>query len=300
MGYGVWAIVAYQLVNLAVNVILLWRLSHWRPVRQYSWISFREQFSFGSKLALSGIIDTVYRNIYLIVIGKIFKASELGYYTRAHQFADFPSSNLTGIIHRVTFPVLCTIQDDDERLRSVYRRFLRLLAFIIFPLMIGLAAIAHPLIFLLLKGQWSFTALLLLILCFAMMWYPIHAINLNLLQVKGRSDLFLRLEIIKKCIGIVILCVTIPMGLVAMCFGSVISSIISLVINTRYTGKLINVGFLTQMRDLMPTLFYSFSMGGVVWLTIHLVDGNWQQLATGIVVGGGYFLGITKLTGSKD
>lgn len=300
MGYGVWAIVAYQLVNLAVNVILLWRLSHWRPVRQYSWISFREQFSFGSKLALSGIIDTVYRNIYLIVIGKIFKASELGYYTRAHQFADFPSSNLTGIIHRVTFPVLCTIQDDDERLRSVYRRFLRLLAFIIFPLMIGLAAIAHPLILLLLKGQWSFTALLLQILCFAMMWYPIHAINLNLLQVKGRSDLFLRLEIIKKCIGIVILCVTIPMGLVAMCFGSVISSIISLVINTRYTGKLINVGFLTQMRDLMPTLFYSFSMGGVVWLTIHLVDGNWQQLATGIVVGGGYFLGITKLTGSKD
>ena len=234
------------------------------------------------------------------MIGKIFKASELGYYTRAHQFADFPSSNLTGIIHRVTFPVLCTIQDDDERLRSVYRRFLRLLAFIIFPLMIGLAAIAHPLILLLLKGQWSFTALLLQILCFAMMWYPIHAINLNLLQVKGRSDLFLRLEIIKKCIGIVILCVTIPMGLVAMCFGSVISSIISLVINTRYTGKLINVGFLTQMRDLMPTLFYSFSMGGVVWLTIHLDDGNWQQLATGIVVGGGYFLGITKLTGSKD
>lgn len=299
-GYGVWSIVAYQLVNLSVNVILLWGLSHWRPIWQYSWISFREQFNFGSKLALSGIIDTVYRNIYLIIIGKIFKASELGYYTRAHQFAEFPSSNLTGIIHRVTFPVLCTIQDDDERLRSVYRRFLRLSAFIIFPLMVGLAAIAHPLILILLKEQWSFTASLLQILCFTMMWYPIHAINLNLLQVKGRSDLFLRLEIIKKCIGVVILCATIPMGLVAMCVGSVVSSIISLVINTRYTGKLINVGFLAQVRDLVPTLLYSFSMGAVVWLAIHFVHGNWQQLAIGIAVGGGYFLGITKLTDSKD
>ena len=264
-GFSYWSIVAQQLVNLGLNTLLLWIFTRWRPRWIYSWGSFRELFTFGSKLMVSGLLDVVYRNMYLLVIGKVFTASSLGYYTRANQFAEFPSSNLTGIMQRVTYPVLCQIQDDDERLAQIYRRFLRLSAFLIFPLLVGLSAVAEPFVLLLLKEQWLFAATLLQIICFAMMWYPIHAINLNLLQVKGRSDLFLRLEIIKKAIAVLILCVTIPMGLIAMCVGQILSSLIALIINTNYTGKLIQVGFLRQMRDLLPTLLLSLSMWGVVY-----------------------------------
>ncbi|MDE6113929.1 MAG: lipopolysaccharide biosynthesis protein [Muribaculum sp.] len=299
-GHGVWSIVWYQLTNLTVNVGLLWIFSKWRPQWIYSWKSFRELFGFGSKLAISGIIDTIYRNIYLIVIGKIFSAANLGYYTRAQQFAEFPSSNVSGIIQRVTFPVLCTIQDDDNRLRDVYRRFLRLSAFVVFPLMIGLAAVAHPFIILILKEKWEFAAILLQIICLSMMWYPIHAINLNLLQVKGRSDLFLRLEIWKKCIGVVILCATIPFGLVAMCWGNLITSLIALVINTHYTGKLIRVGFLTQMKDLIPTLIYSLSMGALVWIIVQVLPNDILRLSIGVTAGIIYFLAVTKFTHSAD
>ncbi|MBD5199968.1 MAG: lipopolysaccharide biosynthesis protein [Bacteroidales bacterium] len=299
-GYGVWAIVWYQITNLFVNVGLLWIFSKWRPQITYSWKSFRELFGFGSKLAISGIIDTLYNNIYLIVIGKVFKASDLGYYTRAQQFASFPSSNITGIIQRVTFPVLCTIQDDDDRLRIVYRKFLRLSAFVIFPLMIGLAVLAKPLILILLKEQWAFAATLLSIICFQLMWYPIHAINLNLLQVKGRSDLFLKLEIWKKCIGVIVLCITLPVGLVAMCIGGIFTSIICLIINTHYSGKLIHVGFITQIRDLFPSLIYSLTMGIIIYVLIRLFTKEYIQLITGLFAGVIYYFFITKVTKSND
>ena len=268
-GYGVWSIVAQQLTNLGTNTLLLWILSHWRPRWTYSWNSFHELFGFGSKLMVSGLIDTLYRNIYLIVIGRVFSASDLGYYTRAHQFTDFPSSNISGIIQRVTYPVLCSIQNENERLSNVYRKFLRLSAFIVFPLMMGLAAVAEPLVLTLLKEEWLFTATLLSIICFSMMWYPIHSININLLQVKGRSDLFLKLEIYKKIVGVCILCITIPMGLIAMCIGSLFSSMIALIINTYYTGKLIGVGFIRQMRDLFPIFILSVSMGIIVYFSIN-------------------------------
>ncbi len=294
-GYGVWAIVAQQLLNLGTNTLLLWVFSSWHPRLAYSWKSFRELFGFGSKLMVSGLMDTLYRNIYLIAIGRLFSASSLGYYTRAHQFADFPSSNLTGILQRVTYPVLCTIQDDDERLALIYRRFLRVSAFLIFPLMMGLAAVADPFILLLLKEKWLFTAILLQILCFSMMWYPIHAINLNLLQVKGRSDLFLKLEVYKKLIGIGILCLTIPMGLIAMCIGSIFSSFFALIINTHYTGRLIHVGFLRQMRDLLPTFLLSVAMGIVVYLGIGLISSPAWQLAAGIPLGILFYVSIARL-----
>lgn len=258
-GFGVWAIVTQQVVNLALVTLFLWVFSHWKPIWAYSWKSFRELFSFGSKLLASGLIDTLYRNMYLIVIGKVFKASDLGYYTRAHQFSDFASSNITGIFQRVSYPVLCTIQDDDTRLADVYRRLLKVSAFVIFPLLMGLAAVARPLVITFLTEKWLSAATLLVPLCFAGMWYPVHAINLNLLQVKGRSDLFLRLEIIKKALGVAMLCITLPMGLLPMCWGMLANSIISLVINTHYTGRLIHLGFLAQMRDLLPSLALSMA-----------------------------------------
>ncbi|MBV8039694.1 lipopolysaccharide biosynthesis protein [Bacteroides sp. AN502] len=294
-GFSYWSIVAQQLVNLGLNTLLLWIFTRWRPRWIYSWGSFRELFTFGSKLMFSGLLDVVYRNMYLLVIGKVFTASSLGYYTRANQFAEFPSSNLTGIMQRVTYPVLCQIQDDDERLAQIYRRFLRLSAFLIFPLLVGLSAVAEPFVLLLLKEQWLFAATLLQIICFAMMWYPIHAINLNLLQVKGRSDLFLRLEIIKKAIAVLILCVTIPMGLIAMCVGQILSSLIALIINTNYTGKLIQVGFLRQMRDLLPTLLLSLSMWGVVYGITSCLSGTILQLIVGIIAGMVYYIALSAL-----
>ncbi len=285
-GFGVWAIVTQQIFNLALVTLFLWLLSHWKPILIYSWDSFRELFSFGSKLLGAGLLDTLYRNLYLIVIGKIFRASDLGYYTRAHQFSDFASSNVTGILQRVSYPVLCTIQNDDERLANVYRRMLRTSTFIIFPMMMLLAAVSRPLVLAFLTEKWLFASTLLIPLCFGAMWYPVHAINLNLLQVKGRSDLFLRLEIIKKCIGIMIICVTIPFGLLVMCWGTVVNSVVSLIINTYYTGKIINLGFLTQMRDILPILFLSLTVGAMVFLILNFVHmSSWLSLLVGIVIG---------------
>lgn len=295
LGHGVWALVYQQLLNLSINTLLLWIMSCWRPSLTYSWKSFRELFSFGSKLLLSGLLDTTYKNIYSIVIGKAFSAGNLGYYTRAQQFAQFPSSNITGILQRVTYPVLCNIQDDNKRLAEVYRKFLKLSAFVIFPLMTGLAAVAHPFILLTIGEQWSFCAILLQIISFGMMWYPIHAINLNLLQVKGRSDLFLRLEVIKKIVGVIILCITLPLGLVAMCFGQIASSIIALIINTYYTGKLTGVGFFIQIRDLVPTLLLSLSMFTLIFFSIPLMPTPSLQLLLGILIGIAYYITVSYL-----
>lgn len=283
--FGVWALVVQQLLNLSVNTLLLWIFSKWRPVAVFSWQSFHELFAFGSKMLASGLLNTIYMNIYPIVIGKLFSASSLGHYTRAHQFSEFPSQNINGIIQRVTYPILCSIQDDRERLENIYRKFLKLSAFIVFPLMIGLSAVAQSFIDIVLGTQWGFCGQLLQIICFAMMWYPIHAINLNLLQVKGRSDLFLRLEIIKKILGISVLCITAPFGLLVMCYGQIFNSIVALTINTYYTGKLINVGFIRQMKDLLPTILLSLTMFGTILLVNGLIESNMYRLIIGIMVG---------------
>jgi O-antigen/teichoic acid export membrane protein len=161
--------------------------------------------------------------------------------------------------------------------------------------MTGLAAISYPFIRLIVGPQWEFCATLLQIICFSMMWYPIHAMNLNLLQVKGRSDLFLRLEIIKKIIGVFIICISIPFGVVAMCYGSVVSSILCLLVNTYYTGKLIQVGFFVQMRDLFPTLLLSCSMFVVIQVLFAFISDEATRLIIGILVGIIYYLSFSKL-----
>lgn len=299
-GYGVWALVIQALFSAGMSVVLLWLFSKWKPGSSFSWHSFRELFSFGSKLLISGLINTMYSNIYTLVIGKKFAATELGCFTRADQFAQFPSSNLTGIFQRVTYPILSAIQDDDERLRRIYRKYLCLSAYLIFPLMVGLAAVSSPFINLVLTEKWEGVVILLQIVCFSYMWYPVHAINLNLLQVKGRSDLFLKLEIIKKIVGVVILVFTIPLGVAAMCLGAVVASLIGLFINTYYTGKLIRVGFLIQMKDLFPALFYSLSMGALVYFLIGFIENDWLQLFFGIVTGAIYYMGISYVTHSKE
>lgn len=284
-GFGVWSLVCQQVGGYAIRTILLWVLGRWTPKRRWSWKSFHYLLGFGSKMLGSGLLDTIYTNIYPIVIGKFFSANDLGNYTRAQQFATLPSSNVTGVLQRVTFPVLSKIQNEDERLARNYRKILKLSAFLIFPMMLMLSAIADPLVRVILTDKWKGCIILLQIVCFSMMWYPIHAINLNLLTVKGRSDLFFRLEIFKKVCGVCVMCVTIPHGIIWMVSGGIVSSMIALVINTYYTGKLINVGYLRQMGDLLPIFGISFFMWLVIHVFLWLTSNIYIQLPLGIFAG---------------
>ena len=289
-GYGVWALAIQSVLASVIRTILLWILAKWRPKAKFSKRSFCDLFGYGSKLLLSGLLDTTYNNLYTIIIGKRFSAATLGVYSRADQWANFLSINITGILQRVTFPVLSTIQNEDERLCIDYRKFLRISGFVIFPLMMGLAAVADPLTRFILTDKWADSIPLLRILCFALMLYPIHAINLNLLQVKGRSDLFLRLEIYKKILGVATLCVTIPMGITAMCVGRVFTSWVALAMNTHYTGKLIHLGFFQQLKDYIPTLLNSFFMGAIVYGMTLIVSGSGLQLLAGVIIGASYYI----------
>ena len=284
-GYGIWSLVFQQVGGYVIRTILLWMLGRWKPKRKWSWESFRYLWGFGSKMLGSALLDTTYNNIYPIVIGKFFSANDLGNYTRAQQFATLPSSNVTGVLQRVTFPVLSKIQNEDERLARNYRKILKLSAFLIFPMMLMLSAIADPLVRVILTDKWKGCIILLQIVCFSMMWYPIHAINLNLLTVKGRSDLFFRLEIFKKVCGVCVMCVTIPHGIIWMVSGGIVSSMIALVINTYYTGKLINVGYLRQMGDLLPIFGISFFMWLVIHVFLWLTSNIYIQLPLGIFAG---------------
>lgn len=289
-GYGVWALVVQNLCSSVLRTVMLWIIVKWRPKLIFSWKSFKELFSFGSKLLASGLLDTVYNNLYTLIIGKVFTSATLGLYSKANSLAQFPSSNITGVLQTVTFPVLSTIQNEEERLADAYKRFLKLSAFVVFPLMIGLAAVADPFIRIALTDKWEGSIYLLQIICFALMWYPIHAINLNILQVKGRSDYFLKLEIIKKVQGVLFLVATVPMGIVTMCYGKVISSLISLIWNTHYTKKLIGYGFFAQMRDLLPVLIHSLVMGGIVILVVHFMPTLWLKLIVGVLSGMVYYI----------
>ena len=289
-GYGVWALVVQNLFSSAIRTVLLWVIVKWYPKLVFSWKSFKDLFSFGSKLLASALLDTLYNNIYTLVIGKVFSSSTLGVYSKANALAQFPSSNITGVLQGVTFPVLSTIQNEDDRLADAYKRFLKIAAFVVFPLMIGLSAVADPFIRLVLTDKWEGAIYLLQIMCFWMMWYPIHAINLNILQVKGRSDYFLKLEIIKKIQGVIVLCVTVPMGIVAMCYGSLISSIICLVWNTHYTKKLIGYGFFAQMKDLLPIILHALVMGLIVAIVVHFMPTLWLKLIVGVLTGIIYYI----------
>lgn len=284
-GFGPWALVWQQLSNLVVNTLFLWIYSEWRPILAYSWKSFNELFSFGSKLLATSLLNAIYNNIQTIVIGKLYAAKSLGLYTRAAHFADLPSQQFTSVFMRVTFPVLCKVQDDLERLTSVYRRMLRVSAYIVFPLLIGMAAVAHPMIEVFIGKQWIECAYMLQIICFAEMWYPIHAINLDILQVSGRSDLFLKIEIYKKIVSLALLAISAPFGIIAMCYSNLLSSLICLYINTYYSSKILGISLLSQLKDLFPTISLAMVMFVIVQVVIFFISNVFAQLVVGVIVG---------------
>jgi len=294
-GYGAWALVGSALATNVVTTIIFWIRSTWRPRWEFSIVSLRTMFSFGSKLLFSGLLDTAYRNLYQFVIGRRFSKQDLGYYSRADQFAQFPSSNITGIMQRVTYPILCTIADDDEKLLAAYRQYIKLAAYIIFPLMIGLAAIAKPLINVVLGQKWQFASIILQILCFSYLWYPIHAINLNLLMVKGRSELFLRVEIIKKIVGICILLIVMNFNVELMAIGNVASSFIALFINTYYTKKIVGYGIRNQVKDILPCLILSISSCVPAFVLSQLFPNSGSIMLLSIILAVVIYLVISNI-----
>lgn len=295
-GYGVWALVAQVLIVSFMKMVLLWLFSKWKPSFQFSCKSFKELFGFGSKLLAGGLINTIYNNLYLIVIGKVFSASSLGFYTRATQFVNFPSYSISSVITKVSYPLFSKMQSDICQLTTAYEKLLKMVMYIVFPAMTLLAAVSEPLIDVLLTYKWAQSAVYLKILCFALMWVPMHTINLDLITALGRSDLFLRLEIVKKIVGVSVLMITIPLGLKYMCYGQILMGVISLFINTYYSGRLGNFGFLRQIKLLFPSLICSVVMFLIITLFNHCVTLKpLQLLVIDIFIGFVFYFGISLI-----
>jgi len=265
-GMGVWSLVAQQLARQSLNTLFLWLYSKWRPIREFSVKSFKEMFAFGSKLLLSGLIDTIYNNIYYLVIGRFYSSFQLGQYTRAEQFNSVFSSNLTSVVQRVSYPVLSSIQNEPDLLRDAYRKVIKNTMLVTFACMFGLAAIAKPLIIVLIGEKWLIAASFLPILCFVGVLFPLHAINLNILQVKGHSDLVLKLEFIKKAIAIIPIVLGIFFGIRYMLWGSVVTSFIAYLINSYYSATLIGYSTWNQIKDIIPAFFVSLFVAMSMWL----------------------------------
>lgn len=300
-GYGVWALIISGMVAGIVGQVITISVVRWYPKTGWSKESFRYLWNYGNKIIASDLINQLYGNITPVIVGKFFSMAELGVYNRAQGYASLPSSNIHGVVNSVSFPVLSKIKNDDERLINNYRRMIKVSGFITFPLMMLLSALARPLIITMITTKWEACIILLQIICFSMMWYPIHALNLNILQVKGRSDLFLRLEIIKKFLGLFVMGVSLPFGLIAFCSAGIVSSIISLYINTWYTGKLYDFGFKKQIKDLTPILILALLMFVCVLGITHIVSNMLLQIIIGggvgfvVYVGGAYLLKLDTL-----
>ena len=311
LGYGYWAIVWQGLTLAAIRAILLWCFSHWIPRWRFSKDSFHSLFTFGSKLLCTGLIDTIYKNVYPMVIGKFFGATEIGYFNRANQFAVLPADTVAGVVVKVNYPVLVAVREDREKLLRAYRKLTRAPLFFLFPILWGMAAVARPLVLVLLGGQWLPCVPLLQVLCIGAVCTPLTRINLNLLYVKGRSDLVLKLEFIKKPIAFAILIGSlffssfldsispiiqqrlftwislgpVPVGVFWIAVGWVLYDFIAFALNCHYTKKLFQYGFVEQVREILPLLFRTALMALAVLCMVKLLAFPLVQLGIGVLVG---------------
>lgn len=283
--FGVWALVTQTILNSLLATLLLYYFVSWVPLCTFSVQSFTRLFSFGSKLLLSSLISRTYSNLYPLVIGRNFSTTVLGCFTNANQLASFPSSNLCNVISRVMYPVLSSIQNDNVLLVKTYRKYIRMASYIIFPLMMGLLVLSSSIIHFLLTDKWNGAIVLLQILCLDWMFDHVSAINLNLLYVKGRSDLALRLEIIKKIIATSILFISLLGGIYGICWGRVVYSLIATYLNTYYTKTLTGISVADQAKDVLPYFLLALVMGGAVFLSSKLFSHYLLQLLVGVSVG---------------
>lgn len=296
MGYGVWALVGQQISNQLLSTIFFWIYNRWMPKFIFSWTSFKEMWAFGSKLLASGLIDTVWKEIYQVIIGKCYSPATLGLYTRAKQFADLFSSNLTVVVQRVSYPVLSSIQDDRVRLKGAYQRVIKTTMLPTFVLMLGMAVCAKSMIYVLIGEQWLPCVPLLQIICTFKMLYPLHAINLNMLQVQGRSDLFLKLEIIKKIIAIGPLLLGIFVDIYLMLAGSLVTGLIAYYLNAYYSGPFLNYSIKEQVKDIIPSFGVALTMAIPVFAMSFIPLNPFLLLPLQILVGAVITISICEVT----
>ncbi|WP_432709920.1 lipopolysaccharide biosynthesis protein [Pedobacter sp.] len=265
-GYGVWSLVWMGLFQSFLSTVMHWIYSDWRPDWMFSKICFKRHFSFGYKMTLTGLLEILYKNIYVLIIGKNFSIIQLGLYSRADSVSQLPITNISAVINKVTYPMFASIADDNLRLKGVYRKLMQQVLFWNAPVLILLAVIAEPLFGFLLTSKWVPAAPYFQILCIAGVIYPLHAYNLNILKVKGRSDLILKLELIKKIICVVgILCVF-PLGIYGLLYFQLLFSFLAYYINSIYSGKIINYSIGEQISDVLPILMASAFTGLLCYL----------------------------------
>lgn len=296
MGYGVWALVGQQISNQLLTTLFFWFYNKWMPKLVFSWSSFKEMWEFGSKLLASGLIDTAWKEVYQVVIGKCYSPATLGLYTRAKQFADLCSSNLTSVVQRVSYPVLSSIQDDRARLKGAYQMVIKTTMLPTFVLMLGMAACAESMINVLIGEQWLECVPMLQIICTYGMLYPLHALNLNMLQVQGRSDLFLKLEIIKKIVGIGPLLLGIFVNIYWMLAGTLVTSLISYYLNAYYSGPFLNYSIKEQVKDILPSFGVAVAMAVPVYTMSFIPLNPFILLPLQIVTGAVITLAICEAT----
>ncbi len=285
IGWGVWALVIQQIIRAFISVIMFWFLSKWKPSVLFSKQSFKNLFGFGSKLLLSGIYAQTLSNVYNIVIGKVYSAGELGFYTTAKNYSDLTSGTITGILQQVTFPILASLQDDRTRMISVYSRIIRMTAFFIFPTMTLLALLADPFIRLVLTEKWLPVVVLLQWMSFARVVTPLSSVNMNILNAIGRSDLFLKVDLSKLPLIIVTLIITIPLGIKAMVIGHVVMSVLSFFINAYMPGKLFGYGALSQLKDMIHVFISTAIMALIVFFVTVSVENLYLKLILGSISG---------------
>ena len=308
-GLGTWALVVQQLGTQFLLMVFLWVLVGWKPMRAFSFSRVKALFSYGWKLLCSSLLDTVYNNLYTMVIGRIYQKDVVGYYNRGNQFPQLIVNNLAASIQAVMLPAFSASQEDKERMKAMVRRSIVTSAFVIFPMMAGLVAVAKPLISIILTEKWLPCVPFLQIMCVAYAMWPIHIANLQAINALGRSDIFLKLEIIKKALGLAVLAVSIPFGIYAMVWLKASTDFVGTIINAYPNKKLLNYSFLEQWRDVFPALVLSVVMGAIVYSLQFFIHNNWilliAQIGVGVLIYGGlawifkiesfrYLVGVVK------
>lgn len=264
--FGIWSLVWQQLSRQLLISLFLWVFNRWKPTINFSKDSFKELFGFGSKILFANLINTIYKNIFNIIIGKVYSPADLGQYNRADQFNIIFTNNLTSIIQRVSLPTLSSVQNDRVKLTTLFRKFTKYSVLVSFPLMLGLAAVSKPLVILLIGPKWIDASKYLQIMCIYAISYPLTIINLNMLNVEGRSDIILKLEIIKKLLFLPIFIVGFITNIIYMLWAAVVYYYIEFFLNSYYSEKLFNYGAKKQLKDVLPILVISFLISFAMWL----------------------------------
>lgn len=298
-GGGVWSLVIQSLIANLLLVLLLYIKVNWHIRLMLKWGSFKQLFSFGSKLLLSNLLHTIYLNLYSLIIGRFFSATSVGYYNMASKIAQFPSTNFSSIIARALYPVQCEMQDEDKKLSSNFHLYIRFSAYVIFPFMVVLIVLAEPIVISVLTEKWSAMIPFMQIISLSYIFYPIQLMNGNILNVKGRSDYYLKSEILKKIIALFILFITIFWGVKAMCYGLVVYNIIDLIIIIYFSKKVINTGYIKQFEILVPIFLLNICLAGILFITYSFL-GGFLGLVIAILLGGIFYLFGTYIFSFKE